>query len=360
VTKVILPIGISFFTFETLSYTVDVYRRELVPLRGWRGFLDYLVFISFFPHLAAGPIIRPKDLLPQLRRAPIFEETRASEAIFLIATGLVKKVVLADYLGLNLVDRVFDRPEWFSAPECIAAIYGYALQIYGDFSGYTDCAIGSALLLGIALPPNFRAPYQSRDLQEFWRRWHISLSTWLRDYLYIPLGGSKGSELATYRNLMITMLLGGLWHGASWNFVLWGALHGGALAVVRWFQRRRDRLGKTRVEATWAKALGIVVTFHYVCFAWVFFRADGFGRARAMLRQIVVGGWRVANIPATVALVIVAGFVAHALPDDLLDRGKRLFSSLPAPLQGAALFGVAWTIKTVGSAQVVPFRYFQF
>lgn len=365
--RIVLPIGISFFTFETMSYTIDVYRRELVPPRGRGAFLEYLLFISFFPHLVAGPIIRPKDMLPQLRRDPVFDDGRASEGMFLIVTGLLKKVVIADYLGLNHVDRVFDRPEWFSSPETLAAVYGYALQIYCDFSGYTDMAIGSALLLGYVLPKNFDSPYKSRSLQEFWHRWHISLSSWLRDYLYIPLGGSKGPAWKTYRNLMITMLLGGLWHGASWNFVVWGALHGAALAFTRMWQRRRVTLEPppappARIRA-WGSGLEVmkgVLTFHYVCLAWIFFRAEGFARARTMLRQIFAGGLRVTNLSRGVVLVIALGFAAHLLPDDLYQRARRTFTSLPAAAQGFLLFAVALVIKKVASSQVVPFVYFQF
>ncbi len=377
---IVLPIGISFFTFETMSYTIDVYRRELVPpaghgagwtsIKSWgNAFLEYLLFVSFFPHLVAGPIIRPKDMLPQLRRDPVFDEGQASEGVFLIAGGLLKKVVIADYLALNHVDRVFDRPEWFSSPEALAAVYGYALQIYCDFSGYTDIALGSALLLGIALPKNFDSPYKSRSLQEFWHRWHISLSSWLRDYLYIPLGGSRGAPWKTYRNLMITMLLGGLWHGASWNFVVWGALHGAALAVTRMWQRRRERTGASdraggARDASWRSTLieggkGIL-TFHYVCLAWIFFRAEGFPRARAMLRQIFAGGLHVTNLSRGVVLVIALGFAAHLVPDDLYDRVRRRFAALPAPAQGALLFAVALVLKRVASTQVVPFVYFQF
>jgi len=354
---IVLPIGISFFTFETMSYTIDVYRRELVPPRGRGAFLEYLLFISFFPHLVAGPIIRPRDMLPQLRRDPLFDEERASEGLFLIATGLLKKVVIADYLALNHVDRVFDRPEWFSSPECLAAVYGYALQIYCDFSGYTDIALGSALLLGIVLPKNFDSPYKSRSLQEFWHRWHISLSSWLRDYLYIPLGGSKGPAWKTYRNLMITMLLGGLWHGASWNFVVWGALHGAALAFTRMWQRRR---GEDRDRRPGLELLKGVLTFHYVCLAWIFFRAEGFARARMMLRQIFAGGLRATNLSRGVLLVIALGFVTHLLPDDLYQRARRWFVALPAPAQGGVLFVVALIVKRIASSQVVPFVYFQF
>lgn len=371
--KIVLPIGISFFTFETMSYTIDVYRRELVPPRGqgaglaglrswWGAFLEYLLFISFFPHLVAGPIIRPKDMLPQLRRDPVFDDGRASEGMFLIVVGLLKKVVIADYLALNHVDRVFDRPEWFSAPENLAAVYGYALQIYCDFSGYTDIAIGSALLLGYVLPKNFDSPYKSRSLQEFWHRWHISLSSWLRDYLYIPLGGSKGPAWKTYRNLMITMLLGGLWHGASWNFVVWGALHGSALAFTRMWQRRSSASAESAQENAggWSGVMKGVLTFHYVCLAWIFFRAEGFAHARVMIRQIFAGGWHVTNLSRGVVLVIALGFVTHLLPDDLYQRARRLFASLPAPAQGGVLFLVALLLKKVASSQVVPFVYFQF
>ncbi len=363
---IVLPIGISFFTFETMSYTVDVYRRELVPPqrgegRTWGGaFLEYLLFISFFPHLVAGPIIRPKDMLPQLRRDPELDEDRASEGLFLIATGLLKKVVIADYLALNHVDRVFDRPEWFSAPEALFAVYGYALQIYCDFSGYTDIALGSALLLGIVLPKNFDSPYKARSLQEFWHRWHISLSTWLRDYLYIPLGGSRGAPWKTYRNSMITMLLGGLWHGASWNFVVWGAMHGAALGVTRWWQRRRDGSGGNPSTSFGVDALKGVLTFHYVCLAWIFFRAEGFARARTMVRQIFLGGLHATNLSRGVVGIVALGFATHLVPDRAYERARRWFVELPAPAQGALMFAVALLLKKVASTQVVPFVYFQF
>ncbi len=219
-----------------MSYVVDVYRGELEP---HRSYLRYLLFVAFFPHLVAGPIVRPRDLLPQLERAPSLGREAGGEALFLIAVGLVKKMILSDQLSLNLVDRVFERPANFSALEVLAGVYGYAAQIYCDFSGYTDIAIGSALLLGVRFPKNFDSPYKATNLADFWRRWHISLSTWLRDYLYIPLGGSRGSAWATYRNLMITMLLGGLWHGASWTFVFWGFLHGLGRGVTRAWERAR-------------------------------------------------------------------------------------------------------------------------
>ena len=233
--RLVLPFGISFFTFETMSYTIDVYRREIPPAD---RYLDYLLFVCFFPHLVAGPIVRPKSMLPQLAAEPVASDEMKAHGLFLIATGLLKKIVIGDTLGLNFVNRVFDNPERYSSLEVLVGVYAYAIKIYADFSGYSDVAIGSAKLFGYELPRNFDAPYTSADLQEFWRRWHISLSSWLRDYLYISLGGNRGGTWATYRNLLLTMVLGGLWHGASWNFVIWGALHGGALAVNRAWQRR--------------------------------------------------------------------------------------------------------------------------
>ena len=231
--RVALPVGISFFTFESMSYVIDVYRKEL---RSHDSYVEYLSFVAFFPHLVAGPIVRPRDLLPQLAAPGRFVSREASEGLFLIAMGLGKKIIVGDYLALNLVDRVFDAPAMYSALETYAAIVGYALQIYCDFSGYTDIAIGSALLLGIRFPLNFDSPYKAHNIVDFWRRWHISLSTWLRDYLYIPLGGNRKGRRRTYVNLMLTMVLGGLWHGAAWTFVVWGFLHGAALAINKWFQ----------------------------------------------------------------------------------------------------------------------------
>ncbi|MGN6106676.1 MAG: MBOAT family O-acyltransferase, partial [Kofleriaceae bacterium] len=232
--NLILPAGISFHTFQSLSYTIDVYRKELPATR---SVVEFATFVLFFPQLVAGPIVRAQDLLPQLADPPRLELDRATRGLFRIVIGLFKKVALADAIALLLVDRVFEAPERYSSVEVLAGVYGYALQIYLDFSAYSDIAIGSAMVLGFTLPENFRTPYRSANLQEFWRRWHISLSTWLRDYLYIALGGSKGSAARTYLNLILTMLLGGLWHGASWAFVAWGALHGFGLAVTRYFQR---------------------------------------------------------------------------------------------------------------------------
>ena len=359
--KVLLPpVGISFFTFESMSYVIDVYRRELEP---HASYPRYLLFVAFFPHLVAGPIVRPRDLLPQLERAPSLSREAGGEALFLIAFGLIKKVVLSDQLALNLVDRVFERPENFSSLEVLAGVYGYAAQIYCDFSGYTDIAIGSALLLGVRFPKNFDAPYKAEDLADFWRRWHISLSTWLRDYLYIPLGGNRGSEWQTYRNLMITMLLGGLWHGASWTFVFWGFLHGLGLAVTRALQRRRAR-GAAPTSAgarpLWRRAVGVLVTFHYVCFAWIFFRAPSFKQAILVLRQLTGLTTFHPNLPAVLVGLLVVALGSHYVPEGLYLRIRRAFTELPAPLQGAFLFLVAVVLHEAASAAAVPFVYFQF
>jgi alginate O-acetyltransferase complex protein AlgI len=358
------PVGVSFFTFESMSYVIDVYRGELPP---HKSYVRYLLFVSFFPHLVAGPIVRPRDLLPQLEDpAPTLSREDGAGALFLIAVGLIKKVVIADFLALNLVDRVFERPENFSALEVLSGVYGYAVQIYCDFSGYTDIAIGSALLLGVRFPMNFDSPYKAADLADFWRRWHISLSTWLRDYLYIPLGGNRGSELKTYRNLMLTMLLGGLWHGASWTFVFWGFLHGLGLAVTRAWQRSRGAAGKKGAPrpsgvAGWAgHAVAVVLTFHYVCLAWVFFRAPTFKQAWLVLKQIGTMTTFHPNLPPVVAIMLGVGLAAHYVPDAMFKGLRHRFADLPAPAQGALLFGVAVLLHEASSAASVPFVYFQF
>ena len=355
--RVALPVGISFYTFESMSYVIDVYRRDMPACRSYPR---YLLFVAFFPHLVAGPIVRPKDLLPQLENPPPLLPSVGGEGLFLVASGLLKKVVLGDYLAVNLVDRVFERPEAYSSVEMLVGVYGYAAQIYCDFSGYTDIAIGCALLLGVRLNKNFASPYPSTDLQEFWRRWHISLSTWLRDYLYIPLGGSRGSELATYRNLMITMLLGGLWHGASWTFVFWGFLHGAALAVTRYVQHGKPaRTAVSSVGKLWFAICG-VLTFHYVCFAWVFFRAPTFERALAVLKTISKGSTFTPNLPWPVLAVLGLATLTHLLPDGTFGRLQARFAALSPAVQAALLFVVAVILHETTGVASVPFVYFQF
>jgi alginate O-acetyltransferase complex protein AlgI len=350
-----LPIGISFFTFESMSYVIDVYRRHIPP---HPSYVQYLSFVAFFPHLVAGPIVRPRDLLPQLADEPRFSSAEASEGIFLIAVGLVKKVAIGDYLALNLIDRVFDAPAHFSALEVYAALLGYSVQIYCDFSGYTDIAIGSALLLGIRFPLNFDAPYTSQNIQEFWRRWHISLSTWLRDYLYVPLGGNRRGSFRTYVNLMITMLLAGLWHGASFTFVLWGGLHGVALAFNRFTERLRGSPARPRLPAS--RAVACILTFHYVTFAWVLFRADTFQAACDVYAQLGTGATHTPNLHPPILAVLALGLGSHFIPDGLFRRIRDGFIALPAPAQAGGLFLTALALREIASADSLPFVYFQF
>jgi D-alanyl-lipoteichoic acid acyltransferase DltB (MBOAT superfamily) len=353
---IVLPIGISFFTFETMSYTIDVYRREIKPSFGRTAFLEYLAFISFFPHLIIGPIIRPKDMLPQLRATPVFDAGKFSEGLFLIATGAFKKLVIADNLGANLVGRVFDAPAHFSRIESLFAVYGFAMQLYCDFSGYTDIAIGSSYLLGIDLPKNFQMPYRARDLQDFWHRWHMSLSSWLRDYLYIPLGGSKKGNARTYFNLFATMVLGGFWHGAAWTYIIWGALHGSLLAVTRVWQRS---VGK-REPSVFARGLTVFLTFQFVCFAWIFFRAKTVNLALAMVSQIATGNNSMTNLARFSLALLGVSVLAHALSADHYVAIRRAFARLPGWAQGVLLFAIALGIKHGASNAVVPFIYNQF
>ncbi len=375
--RLVLPFGISFFTFETMSYTIDVYRREIPPCE---RYLDYLLFVSFFPHLVAGPIVRPKTMLPQLAAEPAASDAMKAAGLFQIATGLCKKIVIGDTLGINLVNRVFDNPERYSSLEVLIAVYAYAIKIYADFSGYTDVAIGSAKLFGYELPQNFDAPYTSASLQEFWRRWHISLSSWLRDYLYISLGGNRGSAWKTYRNLMLTMVLGGLWHGASWNFVIWGALHGGALAVNRMWSRLpvapppkpvaqspyREQEARAAVKSaprsnlSIAHIVAVVATFHFVCFAWIFFRAPTFAHATLMLERMGHLTIDAPNLAPKVLAILALGLVTHFLPRRVLEELRGLFVASPAVVQGVALALCAYVLHFASGAKAEPFIYGQF
>ncbi|MDX2055982.1 MAG: MBOAT family protein [Polyangiaceae bacterium] len=355
-----LPVGISFFTFESMSYVIDIYRRELQP---HKSYLEYLTFVAFFPHLVAGPIVRPRDLLPQLTEPARFSPEAGSEGLFLIAKGLFKKVAIGDFLAVNLIDRVFDAPLQFSGLECYAAIVAYAVQIYCDFSGYTDIASGSALLLGVRFPLNFDSPYKAHNIVDFWRRWHISLSTWLRDYLYIPLGGNRKGHFRTYVNLMLTMLLGGLWHGASLSFVAWGGLHGAALAATRayeTFRARRGTGGIPRAPNRLARTLGVIVTFHLVCLGWVFFRANSFSQAGLMLSRVASFTFYHPNLHTTVLFVLALGLLSHYVPEAWFNKIQATFIRLPALGQAVCLILAALAIKQLATTESVPFVYFQF
>jgi len=255
---IFLPVGVSFFTFQSMSYTIDIYRRQLKPEK---NFTDFLFFVSFFPQLVAGPIVRASDFLPQIHTRIELSKADIGKALFLIIAGLLKKAVIADYISINFIDRVFDWPLRYTGVENLMALYGYCLQLYCDFSGYSDMAIGLALLMGFRLPDNFNSPYKAATITELWRRWHLSLSSWLRDYLYISLGGNRKGNIRTYINLMITMVLGGLWHGASWNMIIWGFIHGSALAIEKLF-KIPEKISKSKI----ARLFGILITFglfHY-------------------------------------------------------------------------------------------------
>jgi alginate O-acetyltransferase complex protein AlgI len=358
--RLVLPFGISFFTFETMSYTIDVWRREIEPSR---RYLDYLLFVCFFPHLVAGPIVRPRQMLPQLAAPPRADAAAQARGLWRIGTGLAKKIVIGDYVAQAIVDRVFATPERFTALEVLLAVYGYAAQIYADFSGYSDIAIGSAALFGYVLPENFAAPYLASNLQEFWHRWHVSLSTWLRDYLYKPLGGSRKGAGQTYRNLMITMVLGGLWHGASWTFVAWGALHGAALVVTRIWQRARKVPSRARtcsLAARVVKAMASLATFHFVCFAWIFFRAPTLTHAALTLSQLVRGRFVLEHVTPRVALVIAVAALLHVTPRGWESRGRELFVRTPALVQGLVLAALALGLHVAAAAKGEPFVYGQF
>ncbi len=315
--KLGLPVGISFYTFENLSYTVDVYRGHFKPVN---RFIDYLFFLSFFPKLMMGPIVRAADFIPQINREPFVDNRQLSEGLYLLCSGIIKKMVISDFLTANYVQYIFDGPSRHTGIECLFAVYCYAMVIYCDFSGYSDMARGIAKWIGFDININFLSPYQSATITEFWRRWHISLSTWLKDYLYIPLGGNRKGKFNQYKNLFITMLLGGFWHGASWNFIFWGALHGTALALDKWRMAIAKKMKISfRLPHGLKRAIGIIITFHFVCFCWIFFKCTTFHDSWVMIGQIFTN-FRpdVAGVLFTqyrpVLIILVTAFLLHAIP----------------------------------------------
>lgn len=358
---IFLPVGISFFTFQSLSYTIDVYRREIKPLT---NLLDYAFYVSFFPQLVAGPIVRARDFIPQIRRPLFVSDEMFGRGIFLIMSGLFKKAVISDYISVNFVERIFDNPTLYSGVENLMGVYGYALQIYCDFSGYSDMAIGIALLLGFHFNINFDSPYKSASVTEFWRRWHISLSSWLRDYLYISLGGNRKGKVRQYVNLIITMFLGGLWHGASWNFVLWGVLHGVALAVHKFWM---SLTGRKKGEQSHGirRFFGVVVTFHFVCFCWIFFRNADFATSVDMLRQIFTV-FRPQLLPQLLAgywevfALMGLGYVLHFLPDSWERACTKTVIRLPLLGKAVLMIALIYLVIQMKSSDIQPFIYFQF
>jgi len=359
VSVILLPVGISFYTFQTISYTVDIYRGKVDPVK---HLLDFGFYVSFFPQLVAGPIVRASEFIPQLYKRYSLSMQEFGFALFLILKGLFKKIFIGDYIALNFVDRVFDNPTGFSGFENLSALFGYSLQVYVDFSGYTDIAIGVALLLGFRLPKNFNSPYKATNVGNFWKRWHISLSSWLKDYLYIPLGGNKKGRIMTDVNLMITMLLGGLWHGASWQFVIWGGLNGVGLIVYKLWKR----VSPYEKSKHWAvRFWKIFNTFVFITFTRIWFRSESMEKANQLIRQIF-HEFNVRIIPEVVWSyrlvfgVMALGYFTHWVPErwklDLLNGFIR------TPLWAKVLISilVIFVIYQSWSADLQPFIYFQF
>lgn len=349
--EIVLPVGISFFTFQGISYIVDLYRGDLDRPR---PFVDVMLFISFFPHLVAGPIVRASAFLPQLEKPPNPNRVFVSLGVCLVGWGVFKKAVVANWLSVDLVDPVFRTPLEYGGADILMAVYGYAIQIYCDFSAYSDIAIGVAALLGYRFQRNFNQPYRALSLQDFWRRWHMSLSSWLRDYLYIPLGGSKKGRVRTYVNLLLTMVIGGLWHGAAWHYVVWGALHGGGLAVER--ATGLDR-GSPRPSR---RALRIVLVFHFVCFCWIFFRAKDMTAATDILDRLT--DWSAAPQLVTPFLVglVVLGLLMQAAPANLLQWLDRAYHAISPWAVGVLSGLLLLLIEAFGGDGSAPFIYFQF
>lgn len=347
--QVVLPTAISFYTFMAMSYVIDVRRGDHPPVR----FIDLAVYLSFFPHLIAGPIVRAGELVPQITSPRNPRRIEAVRAFGLISGGLLKKVVLADPIATQLVDPVFGSPAVHSRVDILAAIFGYAVQIYCDFSAYTDIAIGLALLLGFQFPQNFNRPYIALTLQDFWHRWHMTLSRWLRDYLYIGLGGNRKGRLKTYRNLFLTFLLGGLWHGAAWHFVIWGGLHGSGLATERWHMNRYGK--EIRLPA-----LRWLLTFLFVCLAWVFFRADSVPAAFNLLARLGASDGQT-TVTAPITLAVAGGLALQFLPRAPVAQARAAFARLGPIGQGAALASVLLITSVFVTGQgVAPFIYYRF
>ncbi|MGB3342472.1 MAG: MBOAT family O-acyltransferase [Aequorivita sp.] len=404
--KIILPVGISFYTFQTISYSVDVYRKKVKPLS---SILDFGFYVSFFPQLVAGPIVRAESFVPQISKPTVITKDDFNAGTFLILKGLIKKMLFADYIAMHFLDRVFDAPEMFSGFANVMAMIGYSLQIYGDFSGYTDIAIGLALLMGFKLPINFNAPYKATNAGDYWKRWHISLSTWLRDYLYIPLGGNRGGSGASYIilglmlvgvvlavrswlvfaivsvivlvviilaffstnvkrqvntniNLMLTMLIGGLWHGASWKFVIWGGLNGLGIVVYKFWRRISPYENKTG----WlVRAWKILITFTFITFTRIYFRGESMGQIEKWYHQVATNmdwstAWDILVHYQLVFWVMLVGYITHWLPETTKAYIEDLYSKSPIPVKIAISVIVGVACYQAFSADFQPFIYFQF
>jgi len=422
VDQILLPVGISFYTFQTMSYSIDIFRKKLSPVN---NIFDFGFYVSFFPQLVAGPIVRAADFIPQIHQPYSLTRQEFGMALFWILNGLLKKFLLADYIAVNFVDRVFDNPGMFSGFENLMALYGYSLQVYADFSGYTDIAIGIALILGFRLPKNFNSPYKADNCGEFWKRWHISLSSWLKDYLYIPMGGNRGGSIFSYVslslivlfiyllsgslailfgilsvifltllfgeifprfnkwyltniNIMLTMLIGGLWHGASWNFVLWGGLNGLGIIIYKLWKN----VSPWKNKSNWAnKILGIIITFNFVTFTRIWFRSGSINSwdqmdeshnilsewftANEILNQLFFNfQWSligdVISVYSNVFIVIIIGFIIHFIPEKWKFWYREKFSKSSIFIQLIVCFSAIFIMYQIASTSLQPFIYFQF
>ncbi|MFZ5482256.1 MAG: MBOAT family O-acyltransferase [Myxococcota bacterium] len=343
-----LPIGISFYTFQALAYVIDV-RRGQEPERDP---VRFTTFLLFFPHLVAGPILRASNLLSQLSADRRLTREDVGEAMTRLGTGLAKKLLVADVLRIGIVDSVFTDPAQFTAAEVLVALYAYSLQIYCDFSGYTDFAIGSARLFGLRIPENFDRPYQALSVAGYWRRWHVTLSDWVRDYVYYPMGGSRSHP---YRNTFVTLLVLGIWHGADWTFVVYGLLHGCAVSLNR-FVRRRDAPEPTGLGVAWRWLL----TFHFVVLARVLFRAEDLGQAWAVTRQLLASEWVMPRYSVHAVVVLLVGYAAHFTPRAWVPALRARVAALPAPVWGAGLAAIAWACVRWGPGDTLAFIYYDF
>jgi alginate O-acetyltransferase complex protein AlgI len=407
-TTILLPAGVSFFTFQSISYVVDIYRKEIEPVK---NFWDYAFYVTYFPHVIMGPIVRARDFIPQIYKPFQLNKKVFSESVFLIVKGLFKKIILADYIAVHFIDKVVDSPEAYPGFVSVMAMWGYSLQIYGDFSGYTDVAIGLSRLMGFELLPNFNSPYKANSVADFWRRWHISLGSWLRNYLYIPLGGNKKGTVGTYiailiififlifitgwyelifvyiglmalygiavlispavktfmhrdLNLLITMIIGGLWHGPSQNFVIWGAMNGAALVIYNYWKKISPYENKSWLIVHFWK---ILITFNFITFTRIWFRLKEDGAPNKMLDRIFNHfdfDWTVLGTVlwsfGTVFILIGVGFILHWLPQRMKDGGVAAFAKLPMVVQ---MIGIAIAILFMYQAvsdSFKPFVYLEF
>ena len=361
VLDIVLPAGISFFTFRSISYIVDIYRHHMEPAR---NFIDYCFFLTFFPPLLAGPVVRAKDMLPQIYARPEATRQQVSRGLVLIMFGLVKKVIVADYISGNFVDRIFDNPSLYSGFENLMGAVGFTLQLYCDFSGYSDMAIGIALLLGFEFKDNFNAPFKAQNPSDFWRRWHISLSTWLRDYLYIPMGGNRKGKVRTYINNFMTMVIGGLWHGASWMYIIWGAYHGLLLALHKMF-KRVWRIPEFMKGSSVLKFFNIAITFALVVVGFTLFRAPSLETVGDIATQV----WNDFHIEVApqfvesyilIVAAIAAGYLMHFTPKSWTTGTVRVYDSLPIVLQSVFLAALLFIVIQTRQSELVPFVYLQY